>query len=196
MIVMEYVVGQPLNKLIAEGPVPPSKVSGLARQIAAGMAAAHEAGVVHGDLKPGNIMLTTEGTIKILDFGLAGRRRIAATSESTVVIGSDRRGTILGTPSYMSPEQADGAPATAPSDVFSFGLILYELLTGERAFAELNVLHVLNQIRSIAPSRFADRVGTPFRSLLQRMLVPDRRRRTITMHDVEESLRETTTTPM
>jgi len=195
MIVMEYLVGRTLSALIADGPTPPANATPIARQIAAGMGAAHAAGIVHGDLKPGNVMLTDQGLVKILDFGLAGRRRVPDTSDSTVVLGTDRPGTILGTPSYMSPEQAEGASATAASDVFSFGLILYELLTGERAFNEPSVLQVLTQIRSIDPSRFADRVDTQFRPLLQQMLVRDRRGRTITMHDVEECLRETRTSP-
>lgn len=192
MIVMEYLVGPSLKEVIATGPTPPEKVARIASQIAAGITVAHDAGVVHGDLKPGNILLTDRGTAKIVDFGLSVGRRIPISSDSTVFLGSGHgKGTVAGTPSYMAPEQVDGAGASANSDVFSFGLIIYELLTGEQSFVGTDSLQLMNQIRSIEPGRFAERVGEPFSGLLRRMLLPDPKERTITMRQVVEVLRDT-----
>ena len=160
----------------------------IGHQIASGMMAAHASGVVHGDLKPANLLLTPDGTVKVLDFGLAGRRHVSEDGQATLTLESDRRGIVAGTPSFMSPEQADGQPATTASDVFSFGLILYELLTGERRFADQNVLEVLKLIRSVDPSTYADRLEEPFSSLVGQMLVGDPQSRTIDMAAVAEAL--------
>jgi alkyl hydroperoxide reductase subunit AhpC len=188
MIVMEYLVGEPLSTLVREGPTSLEKTRDIGHQIASGMEAAHSSGVVHGDLKPANILLTPDGTVKILDFGLAGRRHVSEDGVATLTLETDRVGIIAGTPSFMSPEQADGQPATAASDVFSFGLILYELLTGERRYADDNVLEVLRKIRSIDPSTFADCLQEPFRAVVGRMLVHEPRSRTISMAEVSEVL--------
>ena len=104
----------------------------IATQLADGLAAAHAAGIVHRDLKPGNIMVARDGRIKILDFGLARRRR--TTQDSTTLDMTDE-GTVLGTAGYMSPEQVRGETVDHRSDLFSFGVILYEMLGGKRAFA-------------------------------------------------------------
>ena len=186
MIVMEYLPGRSLKSNIADGPMPPDRVARIVGQIAAGMAAAHDAGISHGDLKPANIMLDVQDNVKILDFGLAARDD---PSESTVYLRIAVAGPVAGTPSYMSPEQADGRSADVPSDVFSLGLIIYELLTGHRAFSERDVLKVLSRIRSIDPAQFADHVVQPFDTLLRQMLARDPTKRTVTMHDVEETLK-------
>ncbi len=189
MIVMEYLVGHPLSKRIEEGSTPIEDAANMGSQIAAGMGAAHDAGVVHGDLKPGNIMLTDEGRIKILDFGLAGRRPVVDSGGTTTLAENGKPEMIAGTPRYLSPEQAEGQPATAASDIFSFGLILYELLTGRRAFGGPNLLAILNRIKSIDPDTFANDVDDPFGTLLRQMLVRDPAERTITMSKIEDQIK-------
>lgn len=187
VIVMEYLTGQPLSKLITDGRVPISRVIGLARQIAAGMIAAHAAGIVHGDLKPANIFLTDEGVVKILDFGVATRLRVALSNDGTTSLGADDCRLSLGTPAYMAPEQADGGPASPASDVFAFGLILYELLTGGRALNGANFLQVLRQIRLIDVAALAAAVVEPFCTLLPEMVAYDAAAR-LTMRQVAERL--------
>jgi serine/threonine protein kinase len=103
----------------------------LATQIAEALDAAHRKGVVHRDLKPANIMVTTEGSVKLLDFGLA--KQVTDSDETRTI-----EGTVMGTAAYMAPEQAEGKPLDARSDVFSFGAVLYELLSGRRAFSGEN----------------------------------------------------------
>ncbi len=188
MIVMEHLVGRPLAEIISEGPTAQPQAQHFARQIASGMAAAHAAGVVHGDLKPANIFVTGPGTVKILDFGLAGRRRLSDSTESTVLSPSGNRGAIAGTPAYMSPEQADFGPGTEKSDVFSFGMILFALLTGHRPYEGLPVPELLKRLRNTDPNALAEAVEEPFRGLLRRMLVPVPEARTITMRDIEAAL--------
>src|SRR5438552_1902406 len=123
-LTMEYVDGEDLASLVRRiGRLSPDKATEIARQICAGLAAAHERGVIHRDLKPGNVMLDGAGKIRITDFGLAG---IAATIQ-----GAEVR---AGTPAYMAPEQLAGREVSARSDIYSLGLLLYEILTGKRAF--------------------------------------------------------------
>ena len=141
-VVMELLEGESLRTRLQQGPLAPRKVTELAIQMARGLAAAHEKGVVHRDLKPDNLWVTKEGRLKILDFGLAKQLPImGAGSDSivpTAVINSDQqteKGRILGTSGYMSPEQVRGETIDARSDIFSFGVVLYEMLTGRRAFS-------------------------------------------------------------
>ncbi len=189
MIVMEYLVGRPLEDLIAEGPAAPARVLELARQIARGMTAAHDAGIVHGDLKPANVFLTDDGVVKLLDFGLAARLRIVSSSQGTASLGTDECATVIGTPGYMSPEQADGGRASPASDVFAFGLILYELLTGKPAFDGSNILQILNEVRTLDPDTLADAVVEPLSAMLRCMLARNPTTR-MTMHEVLDRLQE------
>jgi Tol biopolymer transport system component/predicted Ser/Thr protein kinase len=122
-LVMEYVEGKPLH-----GPLPPADAMRLAAQLLDALDAAHRKGIVHRDLKPANILVTKAG-IKVLDFGLAKMESLAAPGDESLT----REGTVLGTPLYMSPEQAQGLQTDPRSDIFSFGLVLYEMLTGKRA---------------------------------------------------------------
>jgi len=133
--VMELLDGETLRERLSAGALPTRKALDYAAQIARGLAAAHEKGIVHRDLKPENVFLTGDGRVKILDFGLA---KVAApesdATKSPTVVNATEPGTVMGTAGYMSPEQVRGKPADQRSDIFSFGSILFEMLTGERAF--------------------------------------------------------------
>ena len=136
-IAMEYVAGKTLDQLIPRKGMELSETLKIAIQIAGALAAAHRAGIVHRDVKPANIMVNHEGFVKILDFGLAKLRDPTAPgdTDSTKTIGPNtQKGVVVGTIAYMSPEQAEGKPVDARSDIFSFGAVLYELLSGRRAF--------------------------------------------------------------
>jgi len=126
-LVMEYVDGKPLA-----GPLPIDEALRQADQIAAALEAAHRQGITHRDLKPGNILVTRQG-IKLLDFGLAKRQQTASPDVATLA-GDTEKGTILGTLQYMAPEQLEGTEADPRSDIFAFGLVLYEMISGRRAF--------------------------------------------------------------
>ena len=136
-IVMEYVDGEPLSARIAAGRIAVDVALAYAAQIASALAAAHAAGIVHRDLKPANVMVTHEGRVKVVDFGLSKlMQRDAQPDASTVTHLGPRTepGVVTGTAGYMSPEQASGDPVDARSDIFSFGVLLYEMLAGKRAF--------------------------------------------------------------
>src|SRR5262245_41095965 len=139
-IVMELVQGKSLDKLIPRGGMAVKEALRLAIPIADAVARAHAAGIVHRDLKPANVMVTDAGVPKVLDFGLAkllAREDIAdqaTATEETAAPALSQAGVVSGTPAYMSPEQAEGRPIDARSDVFSFGALLYEMLTGRRPF--------------------------------------------------------------
>ena len=141
-LVLELVDGETLADRIARGRVPVVEALEYAKQIAEALDAAHEAGVVHRDLKPGNIKITENGTVKVLDFGLAKAIAAAAAPDPavdpahspTVTVHGTKGGVILGTAAYMSPEQARGKPIDKRTDIWAFGCVLYEMLTGTRTF--------------------------------------------------------------
>jgi alkyl hydroperoxide reductase subunit AhpC/aminoglycoside phosphotransferase (APT) family kinase protein len=188
VIVMEYVEGQPLSTMLEAGGLPAGQVARLGSQIARGMAAAHGQGVVHRDLKPANILVTPGGEVKITDFGLSRRAPPPPDDEATVEWEFAEGAKIAGTPGYMSPEQSRGEQATPRSDVFSLGVVLYEILTGKMAFTGENVLQVLDQIRNVDPERYAAEVPEPFADILRGALVRDPRDRTLTMNRIAEML--------
>ena len=136
-VVQELLEGETLRSALAGGKLSPRKAIDTALQIAHGLAAAHEKGIIHRDLKPENLFVTKDGRVKILDFGLAKLTHQEeggqATDLPTASVGTEP-GVVMGTLGYMSPEQVKGKPADARSDIFSFGSILYEMLSGQRAF--------------------------------------------------------------
>jgi serine/threonine protein kinase/tetratricopeptide (TPR) repeat protein len=155
-LVMELLEGETLAHRLERGPLPVAEVLTLGAQIADALDVAHRNGIVHRDLKPGNVFITTDGRAKILDFGLAKQslplelagETAAATLPYTPATGA---GVLLGTVGYMSPEQARGEPADARSDIFSFGCVIYEMLTGRRAFARDSAVETLHAILKDEP---------------------------------------------
>jgi eukaryotic-like serine/threonine-protein kinase len=189
-LVMECVDGETLAQRLAAGPLPVEDALAVAVQVASGLEAAHGAGVVHRDLKPANVMIRPDGSAKILDLGLA--RTVDATSGAdpsispTVTSAPTGTGVILGTAAYMSPEQARGRPVDKRTDVFSFGCVLYECLTGARAFPGETVSDSLAAILRAEPDWTALPAGTPaaVRRLLGRCLQKDPKRR---LHDIADA---------
>jgi Tol biopolymer transport system component len=150
-LVMELVEGPTLADRIAQGPVTLDEALALAKQIVEGLEYAHEKGVIHRDLKPANIKLAADGTVKLLDFGLAKavEEPVVAGNPSvspTLTMQSTRAGVILGTASYMSPEQASGKPVDRRSDIWSFGVVLWEMLSGRKLFDGETVSHTLADV--------------------------------------------------
>lgn len=185
LIAMEYVPGRPLSGLIDGVAMSLQRTTSIGGQVASAMAAAHTAGICHGDLKPANILIRDDEVVKVVDFGLA-RREI--DPEATVV-GSGS-GRLRGTPAYMSPEQARGGPATSASDVFSLGLILYESLKGQPAAHGDTIGALLEEILTLQPKRLAAEVPEPFAAILGGALVSEPVRR-ITMDRITEMLGKT-----
>ena len=188
-LVMELVEGEDLSQRIARGPISIDEALPIAKQIAEALEAAHEQGIIHRDLKPANIKVRPDGTVKVLDFGLAkalgpelGSAAPNHLSQSPTVTSPAMMtgvGRILGTAAYMSPEQARGKAADRRSDIWAFGCVLYEMLTGERAFAGDEVSDTLAFVLTRDPDLMRLPSGTPaqIRGLLRRCLDKDRKRR-------------------
>jgi predicted Ser/Thr protein kinase len=151
-LAMEYVEGPTLRSLLAGGAMPLAKALPIALQIAEGLAKAHRANIVHRDLKPDNVIVSVDGHAKILDFGLAKLRATGATAGATVLAETvTAEGQMVGTPAYASPEQARGEAVGPPTDVFAFGVTLYEMLTGQRPFAGSSIAELIGAIDRDAP---------------------------------------------
>jgi serine/threonine-protein kinase len=203
-IVMEFVAGKTLADLIKEGRIPTVDCLKLAIQIADALAAAHGIGIVHRDLKPANVMATPEGRAKVLDFGLAklaGEDRGAidfGESDATMSIHIDDRpktaeGAIIGTVAYMSPEQAEGRKVDARSDIFSFGSVLYEMCTGEKAFHGDSGLAILTAVLRDTPRKFAGNgmdAPVELQEVVMRCLRKDPDQRYQAMQDVRNALEQ------
>jgi Tol biopolymer transport system component len=174
-ISMELVKGQTLRQILQSGPIQPRRALQLAAPIADALAKAHDAGIVHRDLKPENLMVSHDGFVKILDFGLAklvGDAN-ARTDVQTMTEKGTLPGSVLGTVGYMSPEQASGGTVDSRSDQFSFGLVLYEMLTGQRAFTRPTAVETMSAIiRDDAPpvGQLNPAVPTPVRWIVERCL--------------------------
>jgi serine/threonine protein kinase len=150
-IVTELIEGRTLRALLHEGALPARDLLPLAAQIAAGLARAHGAGIVHRDLKPENVMITADGLVKILDFGLAKLQPETWDAAPSTTLASTRSGVLMGTVGYMSPEQARGEPLDFRSDQFSLGAVLYEMATGRRAFARATLADSISAILNEDP---------------------------------------------
>jgi Tol biopolymer transport system component len=193
-IAMEHIAGRTLDRLIVPKGLPLADFLRLAIPIASGVAAAHDAGIVHRDLKPGNVMVTDSGQVKVLDFGLATLSEAIARDDTTRSPSAHTaEGTIVGTPSYMSPEQAQGRDIDARSDIFSFGAVLYEMVTGQRAFRGETHVSTIAAVLRDEPTRIAVlRADLPrdVERIVGRCLRKDPARRYQSMMDVRLALEE------
>ena len=182
-IAMEYVPGEDLAARLARGPLPVDDAIDVARQVAEGLEAAHEQGVIHRDLKPANITRTPEGKIKVLDLGLAKALANEASVDSaslslspTITAGGTIAGTLLGTAAYMSPEQVKGKEVDRRADIWAFGCVLFEMLTGRTTFGGETISEVMASVLRDRPKEDALPTETPagVRRLLSRCLDRDR----------------------
>src|SRR5207302_11013545 len=186
-LVMELAEGITLAERIQQGPIPLDEALHIAGQIAAGLEYAHEKNIVHRDLKPANVKITPEGAVKILDFGLAKAFSEDPSSTAdpysspTLTMGQTLAGMILGTAAYMAPEQARGKTVDKRADIWAFGVVLYEMLTGRRLFQGEDISEILAAVIKDGPQW--DRVPEPVRPLLRRCLEKDPKRRLRDMGD-------------
>lgn len=193
-IVFEHIAGETLAAVLHRGPLPLERALEYATQIAGALNAAHRAGVIHRDLKPGNIMIDPSAGVKLLDFGLAKRtvNYILPSGESTATVGPETaKGMVLGTLNYMSPEQAEGKPVDERTDIFSFGAVVYEMIAGRRAFDGESQLSVLSAILRDQPKRIREvAAGIPggLERIVEHCLEKDPRQRFQHMADLKFSL--------
>ena len=197
-LVMELVPGEDLSERIARGAIPLDEALPIAKQIADALEAAHEQGIIHRDLKPANIKVRPDGMVKVLDFGLAkamdpvGSAPNLSQSPTITTPAMTHAGIILGTAAYMSPEQARGKPVDKRTDIWAFGCVLYEMLTGVRAFAGDEVSDTLAFVITKEPAWSALPASTPasIRRLLRRCLAKDRRQRLSDIADARLEIAE------
>ncbi len=189
-VVSELLEGEELRQRLDEGPIPFRKVTEYAQQIVSGLSAAHEKGIVHRDLKPENLFITKDDRVKILDFGLAKLRETKTDihgSEDATRKALTSPGVVMGTVGYMSPEQVRGHAVDHRSDIFSFGVILYEMLTGNRAFQGDSVVETMNSILKEDVPEFDDedrRVPASFEKIMRRCLEKKPEHRFHSAHDL------------
>jgi Tol biopolymer transport system component/predicted Ser/Thr protein kinase len=195
-IAMELVEGKTLRELLASGePLPTKRLLDIAVQIADGLAKAHTAGIVHRDLKPENVMVSKDGYVKILDFGLAKLTEPVSQDASgmqTVIASGTEPGTVMGTAGYMSPEQASGQPIDFRSDQFTLGAILYEMATGKRAFQRKTGAETLAAIIREEPEplgQTASKAPAPVRWIVERLLAKDPEERYASTKDLARDLK-------
>jgi Tol biopolymer transport system component/serine/threonine protein kinase len=192
-LVSELLVGRTLREVLDGGAVPVPEAIGYAQQIVSGLAAAHERGIVHRDLKPGNLFLTRDGCVKILDFGLA--KQVAPPADAgleTTTAATTRRGAVLGTPGYESPEQVRGEEVDARSDLFAFGAVFHELLTGRQAFrrkTEADTVAAVLDVDPPAPSSLNPAVPASCDMIVVKALEKDRELRYQSATEIRSDLR-------
>jgi serine/threonine protein kinase len=193
-LTMQLVEGQPLDRLIPGGGLPVEQIVEIASALGDALAAAHEKGIVHRDLKPANVMVSKEGRVKVLDFGLAKDVRGANLGDATMTSASQTQvGVVMGTPSYMSPEQTSGRPLDHRTDIFSLGVVLHEMTTGQRPFHGNSSAELVSAIlRDAAPSVTDARPDLPsdLARIIRRCLEKDPRHRVQTARDVSNEFRD------
>jgi serine/threonine-protein kinase len=189
-MVMEYLEGETLAARIGKGAIPLDQALKFATQIADALDRAHRAGVTHRDVKPQNIMLTRDG-VKVLDFGLAKSTAAAGPTDATLSKALTTEGTVMGTPQYMAPEQFEGKEADSRSDIWAFGAVLYEMVTGQKAFQGKSYSSLIGAILSADPPPMSVRPFTPawLERLVRRCLAKDPEDRWQTMRDIVIELR-------
>ena len=194
--VMELLEGQTLRSKLDSGPIAQKQAVDYALQLAKGLSAAHEKGILHRDLKPENVFVSKDGHVKILDFGLAKKTEAAGPEEKTSAptgSGHTKPGTVLGTMGYMSPEQVKGLPVDHRSDIFSFGAILYELLSGKKAFRRDTNAETMAAIMMQEPPELTQsgrNVSPTLDHIVKHCLEKDRERRFHSAHDIAFALSE------
>jgi serine/threonine protein kinase/Flp pilus assembly protein TadD len=196
-LVMELVPGQTLAERLAAGALTVEEALRICIQITDALGAAHQKGITHRDVKPANIKVTPEGRVKVLDFGLAKAERESQHAEAETLTEMTQAGMILGTPSYMSPEQVRGEPVDKRVDIWAFGCVLFELLMGRRPFRGASVAEVIACVLKTEPEWQALPAGTParVRDLLRRCLEKDRDRRLSDIADARKDLEEALRVP-
>lgn len=201
-LVMELVDGPTLADRIAQGPMPIAEILPIAKQIAEALEYAHERGIIHRDLKPANIKRTADGQVKVLDFGLAkalsDEVKVSALSNSpTLSLAATQAGIILGTAAYMSLEQAKGKPADRRADIWAFGVVVFEMLTGRMMFSAETASETMAQVMIKDPDWNALPTNIPsrLRDLLSRCLVKEPRNRIRDIGDARIAIEETIAHP-
>ena len=190
-LVMELVEGPTLADRIAEGPIPLEEALGIAAQIAEALEYAHERGIIHRDLKPANVKITPDGKVKVLDFGLAkaledSPETVNISTSPTLTMGATRAGIILGTAAYMPPEQAKGKSVDRRGDVWAFGVVLFEMLTGKQLYSGETASEILAAVIMNEPdiNSLPANTPTPIRQLIRRCITRDPRQR---LRDIGEA---------
>src|SRR5438309_612660 len=190
-LVSELLEGETLRERLDRGAVPPRKAVDIALQVAHGLAAAHEKGIVHRDLKPENIYITKEGRVKILDFGIAKLSPTVGKDGPSFQMAATEPGMVLGTVGYMSPEQVRGELVDRRSDIFAFGAIFYEMLTGNRAFKRSSSIETLSAILKEDPPDLSEalpNIPPQLEKLVRRCLEKDRDQRFQSARDLAFNL--------
>jgi Tol biopolymer transport system component len=198
-LVLELVEGETLADRIARGPIPIDEALQIAKNICEALEAAHEKSIVHRDLKPANVKITPDGKVKVLDFGLAkgmsGTATATTLSNSPTLVSGSMGGAIIGTAAYMSPEQARGMTVDRRTDIFAFGCVLYEMLTGQQAFQGGTVSDILAAVLKMEPdwNRFPHDTPIAIRRLLRRCMQKEHSRRMKYAEDVRIEIEEVRT---